>query len=175
MRRIVIFVFVLAAGFAAGCMFVNSWSHGQPGQPPPLPRDASYRDVVKRVLPAVVSIETRAKNKTGGMFNDPRIPEEFRRPAPRDPDKLGFGSGFFVDTGVVVTNYHVVEGADRCRTAGYRKFTSDHSQRSPHRRRLDQLDVKDEKFATLEFGDPMRWKSAIACWRSWLCLASRGP
>jgi serine protease Do len=50
----------------------------------------SYRDVVKKVLPAVVSIESRGKPVTnrmtrrgGGMpspfFDDPRIPDEMRR------------------------------------------------------------------------------------------------
>ena len=60
MKRIFSAAILILVGVAAGSLFVGSWSLGQPGQPPPLPRDANYRDVVKRVLPAVVSIETGA-------------------------------------------------------------------------------------------------------------------
>jgi len=161
MRRMLVPLVLVGIGFALGRLFVGSWSHGQPAQPQAGPRDAtSYRDVVKRVLPAVVSIETRAKNKFSGInpsfFDDPRIPEEFRRP-PKDPDRLGFGSGFFIDSaGVIVTNFHVVEGAELAvvRLHDGRKFTSKTIRTD---RRTDValiiLDVKNEKFAALEFGD----------------------
>ena len=162
MKRTLSIAFFLGIGFVAGSLLVGSWLHGQPGQPPVLPRElTSYRDVVKRVLPAVISIETRAKNKFGGanpqLFDDPRIPEEFRRPPTKDPDKLGFGSGFFVDpSGVIVTNFHVVEGAEVAivQLQDGRKFSSKNIRSD---RRTDValiiLDVKDEKFPSLEFGD----------------------
>ncbi len=163
MKRILVVASLMIFGFAIGSLTVGSWLHGQPAQPlPALPRElTSYRDVVKRVLPAVVSIETRAKNKLGvpnpQLFDDPRIPEEFRRPPSKDPDKLGFGSGFFIDpSGVVVTNYHVIEGAEIAivQLQDGRKFTSKNIRSD---RRTDIaliiLDVKDEKFAALEFGD----------------------
>ena len=89
----------LLVGFAAASALLGSWLHGQPAppnQPPALPRElTSYRDVVKRVLPAVVSIETRAKPKFGvklkpQFVDDPNLPEEFRRPpgGPADPNRL---------------------------------------------------------------------------------------
>lgn len=165
MKRIFFAGALLLAGFAAGSVLVQSWSHGQPGQvvpPAPLPRElTSYRDVVKRVLPAVVSIETRAKSKPGAanpqLFDDPRIPEEFRRPPAKDPDRLGFGSGFFVDpAGIVVTNFHVIEGAEVAivQLQDGRKFTST-SLRSDRRTdvAIILLDAKGEKFPSLEFGD----------------------
>ncbi len=106
----------------------------------------SYRDVVKQVLPAVVSIESKVKPKkaesttgrrTRPQAETPQIPEEFRRLFPdlprMQPDAtpreqvLGFGSGFIVDPeGVIVTNNHVVDGASEVvvsLTDG-RKFTS---------------------------------------------------
>ena len=78
---------------------------------------------------------------------------------PGDPQRLGFGSGFLIDpSGVVVTNYHVVDGADTAtvRLEDGRKFTS----KTIHvDRRTDLavivLDVKDKdaRFPFLEFGD----------------------
>ena len=69
------------------------------GQPalPLMPRElTSYRDIVKLVVPAVVSIEAKVGN----------------RKANTDPN-LGFGSGVIIDAaGVILTNFHVVEGAD---------------------------------------------------------------
>jgi serine protease Do len=118
---------------------------------PAIPQElTSYRDIVKNVLPAVVSIEGRAKPKVKNMRqpadrprNEPRTPEELRRfmeefgqPMPfpgfgdgEDAPSQGFGSGFIVDPkGIILTNFHVVNGADQVevRLADGRKFvTSD--------------------------------------------------
>jgi serine protease Do len=57
--------------------------------------------VVKKVLPAVVSIEARAKARRARGEGD-------------DSAAIGFGSGFLIDpTGIILTNNHVVDGADR--------------------------------------------------------------
>jgi serine protease Do len=71
---------------------------GQPGTAAAAPRElTSYRGIVKQVLPAVVSIDSRAR--------DPRREGEEAR--------QGFGSGVIVDPrGTILTNHHVVEGAD---------------------------------------------------------------
>jgi serine protease Do len=132
-------------------------------EPPPVPKAArdvtSYRDVVKRVLPAVVSIETFAKPRPGGLRFGPNLPEEFQRPpgAPGDPNRFGFGSGFLVDAaGIVVTNYHVVEGAETAVVQLHdgRKFASKNIRRD---RRTDiaviLLEAKDVRFPTLALGD----------------------
>ncbi len=116
--------------------------HGQPAVPavpPVVPKEfTSYRDVVKRVLPAVVSIEAkqglgRPAAKKGGVPLPPNVPEEFRKffeanPGEVKPDpNLGFGSGVVIDpAGVVLTAWHVVDGAETVEvtlTDG-RKFTS---------------------------------------------------
>jgi serine protease Do len=155
MKRYLAAILFLAIGVGVGTLLVGSWSQGQPQPAPVLPRElTSYRDVVKRVLPAVVSIETRAANKQGPVIiqfpNDPRLP-------PGDPNRLGFGSGFIADpSGVVVTNYHVVEGAEIATVLleDGRKFNSKNIRSD---RRTDVavilLDVKDGKFPTLDFGD----------------------
>jgi serine protease Do len=112
-----------------------------------IPRElTSYRDVVKQVLPAVVSIEAKLKPQKAEPGQARRrlprsenqdLPEEFRRffeefqrrqdELPQREMALGFGSGFIVDpSGVILTNNHVVDEADEVEvtlTDG-RKFTS---------------------------------------------------
>src|SRR5207253_2288838 len=80
----------LVAVTLAGTLVLDSRLHSQQPPPPVLPKELySYRDIVKRVLPAVVSIESHAKvkprNKTKQpsqrtpRSDDPRIPDELRR------------------------------------------------------------------------------------------------
>ena len=162
MKRCTLPALMLILGLAIGNTFVGSWLHGQPQPAAVMPRElTSYRDVVKGVLPAVVSIETHAKNvnplrANPQPFNDPNVPDEFRR-IPNDPQRLGFGSGFFFDpAGVVVTNYHVVDGADSAtvRLHDGRKFISKNIRVD---RRTDLaviiLDAGNERFPMLELGD----------------------
>jgi serine protease Do len=82
----------------------------------------TYRDVVKRVLPAVVSIE--AKPRVGAA-------------AVKFPDAghgRAFGSGFVVDpAGVILTNDHVVHDAEEVEVhfPDGRKFTSRDFRKDP--------------------------------------------
>jgi serine protease Do len=143
MKRWSVALAFLALGVLLGAWVSRSALMGQPQGAPAVPKDlTSYRDVVKRVLPAVVSVESkltpalRERGRRPGPELDPRTPEDLRkffeeysRP-PQDgegPPRLGFGSGFLVDPkGVVLTNYHVVEGADQVtvQLKDGRKFTS---------------------------------------------------
>jgi serine protease Do len=144
---------------------------------PPKEQPISYRAIVKKVLPAVVSIESHAKHtiKAKQPKRKPPTSEEF----PKSPDELrkffdqmqpgdngdeddggdgtlGFGSGFIVDPkGVVMTNFHVVDGADEVTVElnDGRKFTSkDIKSDSKTDLAIVRIHSKDP-LPYLEFGD----------------------
>ena len=167
----------LAAGLIGG-MALSDRLHGQApaapaAQPLPavMPREfASYRDVVKRIVPAVVSIESRVAAKPqADRLRRPApqlpqgVPEEFRRffegmeegpsrPAPQ----VGFGSGFVIDpAGVILTNNHVVDGAESVEVElqDGRKFTTTDIHRDP-KTDLAVVRVKaDKPLPHLDLGD----------------------
>lgn len=141
MKRWPVVAVALLTGLPLGVFVAGPFTLGQTTQPLPHAKEpTSFRDVVKKVLPAVVSIESRTKvARVKGKarvqpFDQNQIPEEFRRffddfgrvPEMNETPQLGFGSGVLVDpSGIILTNFHVVDGADQVTVTLHdgRKFT----------------------------------------------------
>ena len=98
--------------------------------------------MIKQAAPAVVNIAVRAtvNSPAMGRFNDPFFQQFFGRP-PRPRQTQSAGSGVIVDAkaGYILTNHHVVEGADSItitlfddRTMDDRRVSDRHIGAEPH-------------------------------------------
>jgi Do/DeqQ family serine protease len=116
--------------------------------------------VVKRVAPAVVNVyAARVIENRIPLFDDPIFRQFFGggRSGPREQVQRSLGSGVLVDpAGVIVTNNHVIEGADQVKVslADKREFEADIVLKDT-RSDLAVLRLKDarERFAAIELGD----------------------
>ena len=106
--------FSLLLVFISGIATAALPTHDASGQALP-----SLAPMLKQVNPAVVNIATYAKQETyNPLLNDPffryffNIPENYQQ-APEQRQQSA-GSGVIVDAkeGIVITNYHVIKGAD---------------------------------------------------------------
>src|SRR4030095_2270236 len=126
-RNILLASLIVAAGLFGGCrtgLFGGNDlpAATEPAAPPaPIVVDGvrtSYADVVEKTSAAVVRIESDKKNRSGqaseeqpeDLFRQCNIP----RQAPGPRLERGLGSGVIVSAdGTILTNNHVVEGADK--------------------------------------------------------------
>ena len=112
----------LFAGFAGAPMLfargaiaqeINPGSVAQPSGAP-----MSFANLIERVRPAVVSISVRQRPDAAQGPSVEGLPPGFEeffrgRPGRPGPASTSLGSGFFIDqSGVIVTNHHVIEGAE---------------------------------------------------------------
>jgi Do/DeqQ family serine protease len=119
----------------------------------------SYAPVVKRVAPAVVNVyAAKVVENRNPLLDDPIFRRFFGTPgAPREQIQRSLGSGVIVDpSGLIVTNNHVIEGADQVKVslADKREFEAEIVLKDA-RSDLAVLRIGDkrEKFAAIDLGD----------------------
>lgn len=119
----------------------------------------SYAPIVKRVEPAVVNVyAAKVVQNHNPLFEDP-IFRRFFGFSGDQPEQMqrSLGSGVMVDpSGLVVTNVHVIEGADQVKVSlsDKREFEAEIVLKDP-RSDLAVLRLKNvhEKFPTLDFAN----------------------
>ncbi len=132
---------------------------------------SSFADLVENLSPAVVSIASTTIVKNNNSQNQmPQFPEgspfdEFfkdyfeneRRNSPSERPMTGLGSGFIISKdGIIVTNNHVIEGADEITVimANQKEFTAELLGRDP---KADlavlKIDPGTTKLTAVEWGD----------------------
>jgi Do/DeqQ family serine protease len=117
----------------------------------------SYAPVVKRVAPAVVNVyAARVVENRNPFMNDPLF-RQFFGAVPREQVLRSLGSGVLVDpSGLVVTNYHVIEGASEVKVAlaDKREFDAEIVLKDEHSD-LSVLRLKgaSEAFPVLDFAN----------------------
>lgn len=123
----------------------------------------SYAPLVKETAPAVVNIFTKKtvqQRRFSPLFDDPffrRFFGDMAPPGARQRVQNSLGSGVIVAAdGLIVTNYHVIEGADEISVVlpDRREFKADLvASEERNDLALLQLETKGERLPVLPFGD----------------------
>jgi serine protease DegQ len=137
---------------------------GGPGRAVPVlqapgggPAPGSYRDAAGRAMPAVVNILTsKALRETHPLLKDPFFRKFFGDRMPPQEQMASLGSGVIVSgDGYILTNYHVVEGADEIEVglADGRKSAATIVGTDPETD-LAVIRIKADRLPVIVLGDP---------------------
>src|SRR6187431_3810639 len=150
-------VYLIAALFAAGLSAIAVAQERR--VPTQSELRLSYAPVVQQVAPAVVNVyAAKVVQNRNPLLDDPIFRRFFGVPGgPSNQVQRSLGSGVIVDaSGLIVTNNHVIEGADEVKVslADKREFEASLVLKDP-RTDLAILQIKDgrERFPVLEFAD----------------------
>ena len=121
------------------------------------PAPGSYRDAAGRAMPAVVNILTsKALREAHPLLKDPFFRRFFGDKLPPQEQMASLGSGVIVSAdGYILTNYHVVEGADEIEVglADGRKAAASIVGTDPETD-LAVIRIKADKLPVIVLGDP---------------------
>lgn len=139
-----------------------------------------FTDLVERSVPAVVNIDTtQFGTRPGEASSDDRqlpdgLPDLFRHffdqpPGDRGrPDRHSGGSGFIIESdGLIITNHHVIEGADRImvRLSDRREYEAEligsDAETDIAILRIDATDLPTLEFGSTDSLKPGEWVIAI--------------
>jgi Do/DeqQ family serine protease len=115
LRRLALFGLVRGFGRLSAAAQDGRVVPSSPGQ-----LTLSYAPIVKRVAPAVVNVyAAKVVENRNSLLDDPIFRRFFGNPgAPREQIQRSLGSGVVIDpSGFVVTNNHVIEGADQVKVS----------------------------------------------------------
>jgi Do/DeqQ family serine protease len=156
------FLCVLAGSLASLGLLAAQPAMAQQRVVPPSPEALrmSYAPIVQRVTPAVVTVSAaKTVENRNPLMDDPFFRRFFGGGGPfgGQREQRSLGSGVIVDAGgMVVTNNHVIDGADQVKIslADKREFEVDVVLKDP-RTDLAVLRIKDgkERFPVLEFSN----------------------
>ena len=156
LARSVTVALLLAA--AVGASSAAAQDRAVPSSPAQL--KLSYAPIVQRTQPAVVNVyAAKVVQNANPLLNDPVFRRFFGLQGNQAPEQMqrSLGSGVMVDpSGLVVTNYHVIDGADQVKVSlsDKREFEAEIILKD-NRSDLAVLRLKDarEKFPTIDFAN----------------------
>ncbi|HWM82421.1 MAG TPA: DegQ family serine endoprotease [Pseudolabrys sp.] len=150
--------FALLAAFVAIVTATQGWAQDRRVPASTGELRMSYAPIVQRVTPAVVNVyAAKTVRYNNPLFDDPIFRRFFGGGQLQPQQQRSLGSGVIVDqSGLVVTNYHVIDGADEVKVslADKREFEAEIVLKD-QRTDLAVLRIKDrnERFQALELGN----------------------
>jgi Do/DeqQ family serine protease len=148
---------ILAVAITLAALPMSAFAQDRRVPSSPAELQMSFAPVVRRVAPAVVNVyAARVVENRNPFMNDPLF-RQFFGAVPREQVERSLGSGVIIDpTGLVVTNFHVIDGASEVKVAlaDKREFDAEIALKDEHSD-LAVLHLKgaNERFPALEFGN----------------------